>query len=297
MGRAVRAGSRRLGNVQVTKAQKLPVVHGGRPVALLPPRRRRWSRDWIYPAGAVAVAIVAWDLAIRMFDIKPFILPPPLAVIEALVRDFPGLMRDSWVTLQEVLAGFALSVAVGVPLALAIVSAPLAEKAAYPLLVGSQAVPKIAIAPLFVIWFGFGIAPKVIVAFLIAFFPIVISTVLGLRSVEVEKLYLARSMGASRWQTFYKIRLPSAMPSIFGGLKLAITFAVTGAVVGEFIGADRGLGRVIIVANGNLDTAGLFAAVVMVTAMAVALFLAVEASERLVVRWHVSQRGVRRDGA
>jgi NitT/TauT family transport system permease protein len=297
MGRAVRAGSRRLGNVQVTKAQKLPVVHGGRPVALLPPRRRRWSRDWIYPAGAVAVAIVAWDLAIRMFDIKPFILPPPLAVIEALVRDFPGLMRDSWVTLQEVLAGFALSVAVGVPLALAIVSAPLAEKAAYPLLVGSQAVPKIAIAPLFVIWFGFGIAPKVIVAFLIAFFPIVISTVLGLRSVEVEKLYLARSMGASRWQTFYKIRLPSAMPSIFGGLKLAITFAVTGAVVGEFIGADRGLGRVIIVANGNLDTAGLFAAVVMVTAMAVALFLAVEAGERLVVRWHVSQRGVRRDGA
>jgi len=249
---------------------------------------------WVYPLGAMALAVIAWDLAIRIFDIKPFILPPPLAVIELTVRDFPGLMRNGWVTLQEVLAGFALSVAVGVPLALAIVSWPLAERAVYPLLVGSQAVPKIAIAPLFIIWLGFGIAPKIIMAFLIAFFPVVIATVIGLRSIEVEKLHLARSMGASRWQTFFKIRLPNAMPSIFGGLKLAITFAVTGALVGEFIGTDRGLGRLIVVANGNLDTAGLFAAVAILTVMAVALFLVVELVERFVVRWHVSQRGLHR---
>ena len=257
------------------------------------PRRRRASvPGWVYPAGAVAIAVIAWDVAIRIFDIKAFILPPPLTVVEAVINDFPNLMRNSAITLQEVLAGFALSVAVGIPLALAIASWPLVDKAAYPLLVGSQAVPKIAIAPLFIIWLGFGIAPKILMAFLISFFPIVIDTVIGLRSVEIEKIYLARSMGASRWQTFYKIRLPSAMPNIFGGLKLAVTFAVTGAVVGEFLGTDRGLGRVIIVANGNLDTAALFAAVAILTVMAVALFLVVELVERFVVRWHVSQRGL-----
>ena len=209
---------------------------------------------------------------------------------EALVRDFGALVHHGTTTMQEVLAGFALSVLVGVPLALAIASSPLFERSAYPLLVGSQAVPKIAIAPLFVIWFGFGIAPKILMAFLISFFPVVVAGVVGLRSVEAEKLYLARSMGATRWQTFAMFRLPSALPSLFGGLKLAIAFAVTGAVVGEFIGADRGLGRVIMVANGNLDTPALFAAVVVLTAMAVALFYLVEALERVTVRWHVSQR-------
>jgi NitT/TauT family transport system permease protein len=141
-----------------------------------------------------------------------------------------------------------------------------------------------------VIWLGFGIAPKILMAFLISIFPVIVAGVVGLRSVEAEKLHLARSMGASRWQTFAMFRLPSALPSLFGGLKLAIAFAVTGAVVGEFIGADRGLGRVIMVANGNLDTPALFAAVVVLTAMAVALFYLVEALERVTVRWHVSQR-------
>jgi NitT/TauT family transport system permease protein len=180
-----------------------------------------------------------------------------------------------------VLAGFALSVIVGVPLALAIASSPLFERSAYPLLVGSQAVPKIAIAPLFVIWFGFGIAPKILMAFLISFFPVVVAGVVGLRSVEAEKLYLARSMGATRWQTFAMFRLPSALPSLFGGSSSRSPFAVTGAIVGEFIGADRGLGRVIMVANGNLDTPALFAAAVVLTVIAVALFYLVEAVERV----------------
>jgi len=225
-----------------------------------------------------------------VLGLKPFILPTPWMVGEALVRDFGALVHHGTTTMQEVLAGFALSVLVGVPLAFAIASSPLFERSAYPLLVGSQAVPKIAIAPLFVIWLGFGIAPKVLMAFLISFFPVVVAGVVGLRSVEAEKLHLARSMGATRWQTFAMFRLPSALPSLFGGLKLAITFAVTGAVVGEFIGADRGLGRVIMVANGNLDTPALFAAAVVLTVMAVALFYLVEALERVTVRWHVSQR-------
>ena len=248
------------------------------------------ERNWVAPLVTLIGLVVLWDLVVRVFDVKPFILPTPWMVGEALVRDFGSLVHHGTTTMQEVLAGFALSVIVGVPLALAIASSPLFERSAYPLLVGSQAVPKIAIAPLFVIWFGFGIAPKILMAFLISFFPVVVAGVVGLRSVEAEKLYLARSMGATRWQTFAMFRLPSALPSLFGGLKLAITFAVTGAIVGEFIGADRGLGRVIMVANGNLDTPALFAAAVVLTVIAVALFYLVEAVERVTVRWHVSQR-------
>ena len=245
---------------------------------------------WTYPVASIAVAVLAWDLAVRLFDIRPFILPPPLAVADVIIQDYPLLLHHGWVTLQEVLAGFALSVVVGVPLALGIVSWPLVERLVYPLLVGSQAVPKIAIAPLFIIWLGFGLAPKIIMAFLIAVFPVVVNTIVGLASTEIEKLYLAQSMGASRWQTFFKIRLPNALPGIFAGLKLAIILSVTGAVVGEFIGADRGLGRLIILANGNLDTARLFAAAAILTAMAIALFGIMHAVERVVVRWHVSQR-------
>jgi len=262
-------------------------------------RLRRWPaalRAWMYPIGALVLATLIWDLAVRAFDIKPFILPPPLAVLRSIIEDFTVLLQQGWVTLEEVLAGFGLAVAVGLPLAVVVASWPLVERTTYPLFVGLQVVPKIAIAPLFIVWFGFGMAPKIIVAFLLAIFPIVIDTVIGLRSVEMEKIYLSRSMGASRWQTLVKILLPNAMPNVFGGLKLAITFAVTGAIVGEFIGADRGLGRAIIVANGNLDTAALFAAVVILALMGIALFLIVEVAERLVVRWHVSQRGVLTDG-
>jgi len=247
-------------------------------------------RAGLYPLAMLFVVVLAWDLGVRLFDVRPFILPPPLAVVDAIARDYPLLLRHGFVTLQEALAGFVLSVLVGVPLALAIAASPLAERLLYPLLVGSQAIPKVAIAPLFVIWLGFGLAPKILMAFLIALFPVVVNTFVGLASIEIEKLYLTRSMGASRWQTFFKIRLPNALPSMFGGLKLAITLAVTGAIVGEFIGADRGLGRLIIVANGNLDTAQLFAAIVVVAAMAIALFALLHGAERYVIRWHVSQR-------
>lgn len=265
---------------------------GSAPPQTRPRRRRAALRAWIAPACGLIVATLAWDLAIRIFDIKPFILPPPLAVLQSLRDDFPSLMQHAWVTLEEVLAGFALGVAVGMPLAVLLVSWPGVERATHPLLVGAQVVPKIAIAPLFMVWLGFGMAPKILVAFLFALFPIVIDSVLGLRSLETEKIYLARSMGASSWQTFVRFRLPNAMPNIFAGLKLAITFAVTGAVVGEFIGADRGLGRAIVVASGNLETAAVFAAVLILAAMGIVLFLLVDATERLVLRWHVSQRSV-----
>ena len=246
--------------------------------------------DWFYPTATVIALVVLWDVSIRVFAIRPFILPSPAEVYESLVRDWAMLFPNLLFTVYEILGGFFLSVVIGVGLAVAIVSWRPIEKSLYPILVGSQVIPKVAIAPLFVIWFGFGIEPKIFVAFLIAFFPMVISTAVGLRSVEIEKLYLARSMGASAFQVFCKIKLPHAMPSVFAGLKLAITGAVIGAIVGEFIGADKGMGRVLLEANGEMETDVLFAGIALLSFTGVLLFLMIDGLERVVVRWHVSQR-------
>ena len=170
-----------------------------------------------------------------------------------MVKDYRLLADHTWVTLGEVLAGYLLAIAVGIPLAALLAQFRIIENALYPLLIASQTIPKIAIAPILVVWFGFGLVPKMLVAFLICFFPIVVDTLIGLRSVPKEVLWLARSMGASQWKTFSKIQFPAALPHIFAGLKVASTLAVVGAVVGEFVAADRGLGYQLIVANGVLD--------------------------------------------
>lgn len=246
--------------------------------------------DWMYPVVALLAILVAWDLSIRIFEIKEFLLPSPAAVYNSLIVDWDELGPNAVVTLIEIMAGFSLSVVVGIGIALAIVSSRIIDKTAMPLIVGAQVIPKIAIAPLFVVWFGFGFTPKILVAFLIAVFPMIISGVVGLRSIDVNKLHLARSMGASSAQTFLKIRLPNAMPSLFGGLKLSITAAVIGAIVGEFIGADEGLGKVMMVANGELETALLFSGIALLSVIGVILFLIIDILERIVIRWHVSQR-------
>ena len=147
--------------------------------------------------------------------------------------------------------------------------------------------PKVAVAPLLLVWFGFGLMPKVLIAFLIAFFPVVINTAVGLAAIEPEKIHLARSMGLGALDTFFKIRLPDALPSIFGGLKISITLAVVGAVVGEFVGGDAGLGYLLMVANGSMDTQLLFAGIVCLTVLGVVLFGLVELAERLAIPRHI----------
>ena len=246
--------------------------------------------DWAYPIAGIILIIVLWDTAIRVFDLKPFILPAPWAVIVALIDNWGELAPAILYTLIEILAGFALSVVVGIGLAVLIVSWRVLEKTIYPILVGSQVIPKVAIAPLFVVWFGLGLMPKILIAFLLSFFPIVINTAVGLRSIELAKLHLARSMGASAAQTFFLFRLPRAMPYIFAGLKLSITSAVIGAIVGEFIGADQGIGRILLIANGNLETDKLFAGILLLSAVGVALFFIIVVLERFTIRWHVSQQ-------
>jgi NitT/TauT family transport system permease protein len=164
------------------------------------------------------------------------------------------------------------------------------ESFVYPLLVFSQSVPKIAIAPLFVVWFGFGIIPKVICAFMLGFFPVVVSTVAGFKSVEPDMLDLARSMKASKLSTFMRISLPQAMPSLFAGLKVSVTLAVVGAVVGEFVGSNSGIGYLLQIANGNFDLPLMFAALTVLSGIGVLLFVAVDVVERLMIPWHASHR-------
>jgi NitT/TauT family transport system permease protein len=256
--------------------------------------RSRMQREWharisavLYPVGVVLGVLAIWEAGTRMLGVPLFLLPPPSAIGISLLANASLLLFHGWVTTMEIVLGFALSIVVGIPLALAIFLWPVFSRSILPLLVSSQAMPKVAVAPLLLVWFGFGLLPKVLIAFLIAFFPIVINTAVGLASIEPEKIYLARSMGFGATATFFKIRLPNALPAIFGGLKISITLAVVGAVVGEFVGGDAGLGYLLMVANGSMDTQLLFAGIVALTVLGVALFLLVELAERLTIPRHI----------
>lgn len=242
------------------------------------------------PFWLLLVLLVLWDLLVRIFKIPPYLIPPPMAVIKQLGTDWSMLLQQSLPTLYATLGGFVASALIGVPIAMWIAYSRTVESFVYPLLVFSQSIPKVAVAPLFVVWFGFGIVPKVIAAFLLGFFPVVVSTVQGFKSVEPDVIDLARSMGAGPMKIFLKFRLPQALPAIFSGLKVSVTLAVVGAVVGEFVGSNSGLGFVLQRATGTFDLPLMFAALVVLSMMGVILFLIVELVERWLMPWHASQR-------
>ena len=252
--------------------------------------RRTLFSSWARPIILIALLIVIWQLAIVVFRIPPYLIPAPLAVVGQLFAEGPHLLRETAFTTYAALGGFALSIAFGIPMALLIAYSRTIESFVYPLLVFSQSVPKVAIAPLFVVWFGFGIVPKIIVAFLLGFFPVVVSTVVGFKSVDRDMLDLARSMKASKLQIFMRISLPQALPSIFAGLKVSVTLAVVGAVVGEFVGSNSGIGYVLQIANGNFDLPLMFAALTILSLVGVVLFALVDLVERFMIPWHASQR-------
>jgi NitT/TauT family transport system permease protein len=240
--------------------------------------------------GSFLLILVAWDLVVRIFSIKPYLLPSPLAVLKTLAENWQLLGMHTLWTSGAILAGFLAAALVAIPLAMLIVVSPLLRRLLYPPMVATQAIPKIALAPLFIVWFGFGVVPKVAVAFLIAFFPVVIDTIVGLRSIDPAMVQLARSMGAPPHRIFLRLRLPNALPMIFGGLKVASALAVVGALTGEFVGSDKGLGYILVSASGNLNTALLFATLVILSVLAMLFFYAVELVERILIPWHVSQR-------
>jgi len=242
------------------------------------------------PIWLLVSLVLLWDLAIRLFKVPPYLIPTPLSVVGQLRSEWPMLLRETLPTLYATLGGFALSAVIGVPVAMWIAWSRLVESFVYPLLVFSQSVPKVAIAPLFVVWFGFGVLPKVIIAFLLGFFPVIVATVQGFKSIEPDVIDLARSMGANSLKIFLKFRLPQAMPAIFSGLKVSVTLAVVGAVVGEFVGSNSGLGYVLQKANGTFDLPLMFAGLVILSMIGVVLFLLVELVERWLMPWHASQR-------
>jgi NitT/TauT family transport system permease protein len=256
--------------------------------------RHHWLWDKLdrygVPLGLAVALVVVWELGVRLGNVPAYLLPPPTAVFASLVNDWKVIYLNIYPTLIAILGGFALSVVIGIPLATVIVFSRFAERMLYPPMIASQAIPKVAIAPLFIVWMGFGVMPKVWIAFLIAFFPVVIDTVVGLRSVQPEMLQLGRSMGGGTFRVFLKLRLPNALPNIFAGLKVAIALAVVGAITGEFVGSQSGLGYLLTSASGQMDTALVFAVLVIISVIATILFMIIEAVEKLVIPWHSSMR-------
>lgn len=251
---------------------------------------RRRLGNALLPVALLGGVILAWWAAVRGFGIPAYLLPAPGEVAARLATDHALLLRHAGATLAVILIGFAVSVVLGLGLALAVVLNRTAERMLMPLIVGSQTIPKVAIAPLFIVWLGFGMQPKVAITFLIAFFPVVISSVTGLKSVENDMLDLVRSMGAGTWKQVWKVRIPTALPQIFSGFRIAITSAVVGAIVAEFVGSDSGLGYLLLTSTATLDGTLVWSALLMLVAIGVSLFVAVVQLERLVIPWHVSIR-------
>jgi NitT/TauT family transport system permease protein len=237
-------------------------------------------------ALAIAVhlaLIVVWYLVVSYGRVPSFIMPSPMATVATLGGANYAWVANTLVTASEIFGGYILAVVVGVTIAIAFSWSEAAEAAAMPLLVSLNMIPKVALGPLFIVWFSYGIFPNMIIAFSISFFPILLNTTRGFREVEPELLDLVRSLRSTKWQTFIKIQLPSALPYIFSGMKVGAVLAVAGAIVGEFLGSSRGLGYLMLQVQVSLDTAAMFMAVILITLIGVALYGLVLGLERAVV--------------
>ena len=252
----------------------------------------QFLRKYSLPVATLVSLGVAWELAVRLFNIPSFIIPAPSAAL-AKIPAHPGAMAGHVLTtLYETVFGFFLGIAFGRLAAVVIVYSDTLQRVIYPLIVLSQVLPKIAIAPIIMIWAGYGPFSKVLIAFLISFFPMVVSTVTGLRAVDPDLVDLARSLCASEMKIFRKIRFPNALPYVFVGLKLSITLAVIGAIVGEFIGGSQGLGYLILSSNFQMDTPMMFAALFLLSILGLALFGLIMLMERICIPWSISEQAV-----
>jgi NitT/TauT family transport system permease protein len=245
-------------------------------------RRLDGIRSPLILAGGV---VIFWEAVIRLFKVPTFVLPAPTVIVTALVAHRRELAIATQATALEVLFGFLMSALVGVAVALIIVRFERFGRALYPLIVLFQNVPKVALAPIFILWFGYGLAPKILLIVVIAFFPVTIDMLAGLQSVEPSFVSLMRSVGASQSKIMLKVRIPHSLPHLIAGLKVAVTFSVIGAIVGEFAGATKGLGYLIEFASTQLDTPQIFAALLVVSVLGLAFYYVVEYVERWLVPW------------
>ncbi len=241
--------------------------------------------------AALALLVVAWEVLARRYNVPQFIVPLPTAVWHEFQAKWPHLPRHIWVTVEEILAAFAISAVMGVGLAIAVVFSRFLNNVCMPLILALQVVPKIAIAPLVLIWFGFGPLGKVVIALTVAFFPVLVNTISGLQSTEPEILDLARSLHASKIKIFRKILFPNALPYIFTGLKICITLSVVGAIIGEFMSGNLGLGHVMMQAQFEINTPLMFVALVFLAIIGLVSYGLVVLLERLCVPWDVKEAG------
>jgi ABC-type nitrate/sulfonate/bicarbonate transport system permease component len=250
------------------------------------PWPKRWGDTGREAAPLLLLTLlVLWEVLVKMFQVESWLLPAPTAIGAALVKDWPTLISHSGITIYEALIGFALSVVLAFVLATLMDCWPLLRRALYPLLVTSQTIPIISVAPLFLIWFGYGLMPKVLVVVLVCFFPVAVSFLQGLTVVDPEVIDLLRSMGASKLLIFRLAKLPAALPTFFSGLKIAATYSIMGAVIGEWLGAEAGLGYYMTLSQRSFLTARLFAIIVIITILSLALFKAIELLERVLTPW------------
>jgi putative hydroxymethylpyrimidine transport system permease protein len=249
------------------------------------------ARRYLAPLAVILILLGAWELAARWnlianaLSIQDFLVPAPSDIAKSLWEDRSLLLSNGWVTLKEVLLGFAIAAVAGIGFAVLIHLSDVARRAVYPLLIGSQTIPIVILAPILVVWFGFGLTPKLVIVALICFFPITVNTLDGLRSVDPDLTKMLRSLGASRVQRLWRVEIPTALPYAFSGARVAITVSVIGAVFAEYVGSSEGLGHLINQAQAQLLTARSFAAVVVLSAMALGLFALVTLAERRIVTW------------
>lgn len=233
----------------------------------------------------ILVFLVVWEVVCRLLSVPYFLLPPPSIVVMTIIRDFGRFYPHIVATLQEMLLGLGISVILGVSLAFLMFRYPIIERAFFPIVIGSQAIPVFAIAPLLVLWFGYGISSKVIMCAIIVFFPIVVNTLDGLKSTDPEMVFLLKSMGASETQILFKVRIPQSLPFFFSGLKIGVSVSSIGAVIGEWVGSTKGLGYLMLYANAQLRVDVVFASIFYLTFLAVALYLIVSKISKLATPW------------
>lgn len=254
---------------------------------------------WITTPLILVLFLAVWHGYVTVFNVSKFIVPPPAAVAESFIDLLatPSTFRHTWITLYETLVGFLIACVVGVGLGAVLGKTPWLEKALNPFIIATQVVPKVALVPLFILWFGFGPEAKIVVAAVLAFFPILTNTVLGVKSVDLGHRDVMTVMNASRWQRFVTLELPSALPAILAGMEVGVVLSIIGAVVGEYLGGSTGLGHLAVAALNDYKVGAMFAVILLLTLLGFALYVLVGLLKKVLIPWHESVVGATRTTA
>jgi len=251
----------------------------------MPLKKELTFKDVLLEIAVIVAIIGVFEVVVWWFNIPKYLLPAPSQVFSTFLARFGLLMKHSYVTIVEIVVGYGMGIIAGVTIAIMLVYSKTLRTTLYPLIVGFQSIPKVAIAPLLVIWFGIGFNSKIVMSMVICFFPVVVNVASGLGEVEEEYIDLVRSMSANEWQIFWKIRAPHSLPLFLDALKISLPLAIVGAIIGEFVGANQGLGNLILIAGASIDTALVFATLLTITLISLVLFGVLVLMDKLVIPW------------